>query len=159
MTHKNIRWKIIMFKTIAILTTLLLAITKVQASSGYAEERVGDDSYKYSYRLVTVGRPEQSLEIVNHTTGGRCIVPSRPDEVILRTLDNIFRFTQYHNFAGPYNAIEVLTDQRFAAIDLGANRYSLSQAYIENNRLFLRMRDHSVYLYDESNSALLIADD
>ena len=139
-----------MSKIVSILTVLLLVITKTQASTnnGCIEEKAGDGNYQYTSKLVTVSTLEQSLEIVDHETGENFTVPSRHGEVILRTLGNIFRFTQHHNFAGTYNAIEVFRDRRFNTIDLGGgNKYRLSQACIQDDMLFLTMLDGTVYSY------------
>jgi len=136
-----------MFRKISILIILLLSTINVKAYSALFDESSQDRNCQYSSRLVTVNVPEQRLEIVNHATGECLTVPSRPGEVILRTLNNIYRFTQYHNFAGPYNAIEVFVGREFASIDLGANRYSLNQVYIQDDMLFLTMLNGNVYSY------------
>lgn len=136
-----------MFIKISILIILLLTTINVKAGNTFIDESSQGRNCQYSSRPVTVSVPEQGLEIVNHTTGERFTVPSRPGEVILRTLNNMYRFTQYHNFAGPYNAIEVFAGREFAAIDLGVNKYSLNQVYIQGDRLFLTMLNGDMYSY------------
>ncbi|MBY0461602.1 MAG: hypothetical protein K2Q34_00265 [Alphaproteobacteria bacterium] len=129
-----------MFQQISILVILLLGIIQARAFV-FLDENFSNNHL----RSTSVSMPMQ--EIVDHRTGATFTVSSREGAKILRTQNNIFRLTEYHNFAGPYNAIEFFTGGRFSAIDLGANKYRLSQAYIQDNMLRLRMLDGNVYSY------------
>ena len=148
-----------MFRKVNLFAVLLLTTINVKANGVFNEEGSERGNYQYSSRSVTVETQEQGLEIFDHTTGQSIIVDSYPDQTILRTPNNIFRARQHYNFAGAYNAIEVFRGQRFVPVDLGgqANRYNLAQAYVQNNTLFLTMRDGSVSFYNEENSELLSA--